>query len=294
MDAIPRESAQALGLKIRLRYLPVRLKDVFMIHNLLSRIRVRKSLLRLYINHTTYLRHRTFRKTQTRVFVTHFDESSPISAKDLKKLLLVDMFLVQNHGMKSELVKLGLAEEKIKIVYGAISHEEFFCVEDYSQVVTNQILIVSDCKPRKNPLLIEATVRSNPDFKFVIHGKNWNRFTAFAHNPSPNLEILDFDPSQHPRLLRESIALLSLSSNEGGPFPLLEAWASGTPVIATSTGFAPDLIDKDRGVLLPLYPSGDEVSEALQTCIELKRGAWNRDLTNGRFTWRALGVQLYK
>ncbi len=294
MDAIPREAAQAIGVKINLRYLPSGMRDTLRLRNLVSRVRFRKPTLRLYMNHLTYLRHRTFRKVQIRVFVTHFDDFQILTSRDIDKLKCVDKFLVQNSGMKKTLMQLGIRNENIQVVYGAVSNREFSPLQNISEIKRNQILIIGDCKPRKNPLAIEATVRSNQNFNFVIHGKNWDKFTSLAEAPPPNVTILEFNSDQHPRLVRESVAILSLASNEGGPFPLLEALASGTPIVATSTGFAPDLIDETNGVLLSANPNPTEIKIALQVCPKLKESIWNQDMTRGKFSWAAMGEVLFK
>ncbi len=88
--------------------------------------------------------------------------------------------------------------------------------------------------------------------------------------------------------------MLSLATNEGGPFPILEALASGTPVIATATGFAPDLINPRKGILLPLSPTLSEVTIALQVCREMKQLSWAEDMTHGKLSWDVLGAKLYK
>ena len=294
MEAIPRESAAAIGQKVSLKYLPVGLKDAFKPVNLLSRLSLRKPALRLYMNHNTYLRHKPIRKSQIRVFVTHFDESQLISERDVKKLLKVDKFCVQNRAIKLELIKLGIIKNRIQVVYGAVSNKDFYPAKNFSEVAENQILIVGDCKPRKNPKLIEAAVRTNQDFNFVIHGKNWEQFTTFSQSPATNVKFLEFDSLNHPELMRDSAGLLSLATNEGGPFPILEALASGTPVIATATGFAPDLINPRKGILLPLGPTLNEITIALQACREMKKLSWAKDMTHGKLSWEVLGAKLYK
>jgi len=294
MEAIPRESAKAIGLKVRMRFVPVGLKERAKPRNIVTFLSLRKPSLRLYMNHMTYLQHKSIRRSKTRVFVTHLDESHQLGSDDIQKLSKVDTFFVQNHAMKLELMRLGINENSLEVVFGAVSGREFYPIEQSSEIEPNQVLIVGDCKPRKNPKLIEDTVRRNQDFNFVIHGKNWERFTTLSANPPVNLRMLDFDANQHPRLVRQSVALLSLASNEGGPFPILEAFASGTPVIATATGFAPDLIDQDKGVLLPLTPTPGQIRSGLQSCRRLKLSTWNQDLTQGKLTWEELGTKLFK
>lgn len=294
MEAIPREAAEAISLKVELRYLPVTTRDALRFKNVFSRFHYKKPYLRLYMNHASFLRHKSLLKTPTRVYITHLDESFAFSEAEIEKLLKVSKILVQNQNMKSELLKLGLLANKIQIVYGAVSADLYFPLNDYSEVKNTQVLIVGDCKPRKNPGLMEEAIRMNPQLNFVIHGKNWEKYSTFYQDPPANLRMMKFNPSNHPQLLRESSALLSLASNEGGPFPILEAMASGTPVAATSTGFAPDLISEENGILLPLEPSQDEISAALQSCLALKKETWNSDMTRGNYSWEAFGKNFFQ
>lgn len=294
MEAIPKESAAAIGQEIRLKYLAVGLRHALRPRNWLSRGAIRKPAIRLYMNHNTYLRHKPIRKSEIRVFVTHFDDSQLISASDVKKLLKVDKFLVQNRAIKLYLIELGIQKKRIQVVYGAVSDKDFCPLKNFSAVVENQVLIVGDCKPRKNPRLIEAAIRLNQDFNFVIHGKNWENFTNLGVDPTSNVEFLEFNASNHPALMRQSMALLSLATNEGGPFPLLEALASGTPVVATKTGFAPDLIDESNGILLSMEPSIVEITNALEACRNLKKSSWAIDMTFGNLSWEELGIKIYK
>ena len=93
--------------------------------------------------------------------------------------------------------------------------------------------------------------------------------------------------------MRSAQALLTLADNEGGPFPVLEALGSGTPVVATPTGFCPDLVNHSNGVLLPNHPKLLEIVEALQYAISIKELVYNIDLLAGNFSWAHLGGLLY-
>jgi glycosyltransferase involved in cell wall biosynthesis len=58
---------------------------------------------------------------------------------------------------------------------------------------------------------------------------------------------------------------LSLSTLEGGPIPLIEAMSMGVVAVATSTGFAKDVIlDGINGVIISNPPTVDEVVTAIR------------------------------
>jgi glycosyltransferase involved in cell wall biosynthesis len=66
--------------------------------------------------------------------------------------------------------------------------------------------------------------------------------------------------SQPERYLRAMDVFALSSQMEGLPLALLEAWAAGLPVVSSSVGGIPDLIDHGRSGLL--FPAGDEAALA--------------------------------
>ena len=102
-----------------------------------------------------------------------------------------------------------------------------------------------------------------------------------------------FSLDKNPELMRSASMLLSLSSNEGGPIPVLEALASGTPVVCTDTGFAPEVVTPKRGLLLREPVEALEVREAILQCREMQLKS-TLDLIKGSFTWEDLGTKIYQ
>jgi len=292
MEAIPRESAFAISQDVKLRFLATTKREKFNVLNWTSQIRLKKPSKTLYMNHATYFKHKVSARSDIRVFLTHFDSDFLLSEEQIEKLKKVEVFLVQNSFVKNFLIAIGIEPSRIRVVCGAVSHEDFYPL-NYVEKIKPQVLIVGDCKPRKNPKLIEETIRSNSQIEFVIHGKNWELFTNLQKFPPKNLSIVPFNLAKQTELMRESSALLSLANNEGGPFPILESLASGTPVVATATGFAPDLINDENGVLLPVNPTMTEISDAINLCLRLKFESWNKDLTHGKYSWESLGKLLF-
>ena len=81
---------------------------------------------------------------------------------------------------------------------------------------------------------------------------------------------------------------------EGGPFPILEALASGTPVVSTITGFAPDLIQECSGRLIEDPYDFPAIRQMLKECMSLKSEVSNFNLLPLDLSWKALSQHFYE
>jgi glycosyltransferase involved in cell wall biosynthesis len=197
--------------------------------------------------------------------------------------------IFQNQFVRDYLVSLGVKPEICLISHGAVSEKIFF--PSQNRPSTNYILISGEYKPRKNPELVRNVILANQNLPFILHGDGWDSF--FAGALPRNLVLHPFDKLRQPKLVREASLLLSLSLNEGGPFPVLEALASGTPVVCTNTGFARELVSEDSGVVLSDSPSIHQISQAIRVGIALKQKNWSRNLLPIGHDWETFGRSLY-
>jgi glycosyltransferase involved in cell wall biosynthesis len=99
-------------------------------------------------------------------------------------------------------------------------------------------------------------------------------------------------PLSRPDLVRayaRATVFVLPSRLEGFPLTILEAWASGVPVIATSVGGVPDLCDEGNSVLVP--PSdplalADAMTSLAGDPVRRERlGAAGRSMVRERYTW---------
>jgi glycosyltransferase involved in cell wall biosynthesis len=109
----------------------------------------------------------------------------------------------------------------------------------------------------------------------------------------PNVEIVDFSFSKQGGIHRGASALISVANNEGGPMAILEALASGTPVIATNTGFAKDLITHENGFIVSEDLDREGWRNRFIELLKMKDIVHNKDLLKGKFTWSKLGADFY-
>ena len=292
MEGIARDSATAIGIRPRFHFFAESKKDYLRPEVLFGLFNFRKSKVHIFMHHRSYFKYANLVIGRKHVFLTHFDFPGQLSTIQWEGLASADRVITQNSDIASLVEHHGVERKKILVGYGGVSRSEYFPMSKLG-VPAPYVLIVGECKPRKNPKFLEEIVLGSPNLDFVIHGNGWLNY-IFAGKALPkNLEVHEFEKSKNPKLMREASALLSVATNEGGPFPVLEALASGTPVVATPTGFCPDLVSEGRGCLLTQTPDINEVQEAITVALDLKAEIATQDLLFGRLTWNEFGFKLY-
>jgi glycosyltransferase involved in cell wall biosynthesis len=226
------------------------------------------------------------------VFYTHYSESEFTKFEQAKILSKCNKIFTYNSFDKIQLIELGVSEEKIDVVYGGINRKIYF--PQISKNTEDYVLIAGDCKERKCPDLVFEVISKMQNVNFIIHGGGWDEYCRKFNIPkSTNLKIIDFDFKINPDLMRNASVYLSLSKLEGGPYTTVEAMASGTPVVVTSTGWNPEIINKSNGILLPLEPTMAQIIPAIEQALLLKKKVQHLDLLDGKFSWEQLGRNLY-
>jgi len=304
LEAIIRESAGSLGIKLKVIFIPISHKDYLNVRLILTYIANKRSNKRIFfVNQNSYFKalvskRLSFKPHLARVFFTHYSELD-ISKKEYAQFLnLTEKIFTINTRDKNFLVNIGIDESKIEVVYGAVDRKIFYPMANWKKaqlfLKNPYILIVGDCKERKNPVLLLEVIKGNPKKRFIIHGRGWSKFIYAKNGIIPeNLEIIDFEFKNQPKLMREASVYMSLSRLEGGPYPTLEALASGTPVIVTDTGWNSEIVNDKCGIVVPVSVQVAEIAKSLDYCFELKKKIWNSDLLNGKFVWSELGKKLF-
>jgi glycosyltransferase involved in cell wall biosynthesis len=133
-----------------------------------------------------------------------------------------------------------------------------------------------------------------PELKFIFHGNGWKRFFLQEFKKLPaNCEFHSFRITKHAEFMRQASVYLSLSKIEGGPYPTLEALASGTPTVATNTGWNSELIDVHNGFLVEDYTTDSQIVKYITQCIDIKKSVFNLNLLPNHLTWQTLGYLIY-
>lgn len=296
IEGIAKDAAAVAQKEIYFNYWPARKKDMLNLKNLKGRCLPKFSDYNLFMHFTSLfaVREKYAKKHSIDLlFQTQIDPGIKFTYEQKILLLDVDEILVQNRETKNQLIALGVLDSKIEIVYSAVSTNDYYPDTKNFQSNSPYILIVGDCRIRKNPTLVAKTVTANPQWNFIIHGRGWENFDQLFLHPPINLKLIDFELSKNPYLVRNAQALLSLSFLEGGPQTILEALASGTPVVATDTGFAADFLTGENGILLPNEPSPKLIRIAIQKALDIKNLGHQRNLLLEDFSWKKLSQKLF-
>lgn len=228
-----------------------------------------------------------------RVHLTHLNSDFSNNRQLITKLGFCSRVIVQNSTVKASLVLAGIDVNKILVALGAVDRNVYFPLEDSESITKPYVIVVGDCKPRKRPELLRCVIESAPEINFLIHGKNWREQLGFGDSLPPNTQIKDFKLDDNPDLMRRASAFLNVAEIEGGPYPILEALASGTPVATSASGFASDVVTKNSGEVFPLDASVVDIKSSLLRVMAMKKTSGRLDLLEGKLSWADLGLALY-
>jgi colanic acid/amylovoran biosynthesis glycosyltransferase len=206
------------------------------------------------------------------------------------------VFAISNHGRSYTVAKfpeLAARTEvsRLGVVGDAVHHAELKSDRFH-------ILTCSSLEPQKRPLLLAdclftlALHEPNRQFRWTHFGTGsmQREFVAALKNSPPNLDH-DWRGSRPNAEVRSFMraeqvgVFLNLSQSEGLPVSIMEAMASGIPVIATDVGGTSEIVDKQNGWLLPANPTPATVIGALKAAMDddrslMEKGAFALD------TWR--------
>jgi glycosyltransferase involved in cell wall biosynthesis len=150
-------------------------------------------------------------------------------------------------------------------------------------------------------VLLEAAARARREIgdRFVLELAGDGPLRSELGRKARNLALSDvvrfLGSLTRPELVEaygRATAFVLPSRFEGFPVAILEAWAAGLPVIATSVGGIPDLCNAGNAVLVP--PDDPEALAAAMTSLSRdatrreRLGSAGRTLVQERYTWDAV------
>jgi glycosyltransferase involved in cell wall biosynthesis len=178
--------------------------------------------------------------------------------------------------VKSELMGIGVPDRKIEVVPNGVDTDEFSPgpsrrdALDLPKDVPMGGLVGDLSTPRKNLGTVLRALREVPRFHLAVAG-------TLDGSPYPALaRRLDLDDRVHflgyceniPALMRSVDVCLCPSRYEPFSLVLLEALASGCPVITAETVGAADLLPEDAGWVIEEPTDVDALSAKIETAKE--------------------------
>ncbi len=217
----------------------------------------------------------------------------------------------------NELTELyGIDEKKIHVIYNGVDIQRFkprpdraelrreFGLEEDKKIV----LFVGRLYHRKG---LEILLRSIPpllqefsDVKFVISGTGFKEKEESLRNLAKELDIEDhvtflgYVPDEKlPSLYSASDIFVLPAIYENFPFAILEAQATGLPVISTKVGGIPEfLVDNENGFVIDPRDSTQLTQRVLTLLQDPKlakdMGNRGRKLIEEKFAWRLITSQV--
>lgn len=172
-------------------------------------------------------------------------------------------------ALAKQMVEMGVEKSKIKVIYNGVDHQLFTqeilpSGNDLNLIRTPPepyILFVGNVKKEKGVIeLIDGFAQIANDFpklQLIYAGPgaltDLLKNKAHALNLKHRVQLLgSIDHNKLPALMANADLLALPSYNEGVPNVVLEAMASGIPVLATQVGGIPEVVDESFcGRLIP-------------------------------------------
>lgn len=231
-----------------------------------------------------------------------------------------DMIIAVSEFTKREILKSydDVPGGKIKVIHNGVDVERFSPAVDKGALKRKfgfreedlLILYVGRLYSRKGlPTLIEAipkVVRKFNDVKFIISGRGLKdeeeklRRHAKRLGVEDKLVFLGYFPDEDlPDLYRAADMFVFPSIYENLPFAMLEAMASGLPVITTTVGGIPEVIkDGENGFMIEPYNSM-ALAERILYLIDSPKAAQEmgfsgRETVERKFSWEGITRQVLR
>lgn len=202
--------------------------------------------------------------------------------RNAKKVIVVSQALAETVN------SVGVPYSKIKVVPDGVD-TRFFIPLPY-EGRTNTILFVGSLIERKGVIyLIQAfskVIEHFPNYKLILIGEGSQRAECEGLVKRLGLkENVSFTGAQSQasvaEAMRKAKILVLPSTEEGLGVVLLEALASGTPVVASNVGGISDVIDDNVGVRIP-PADPDHLAKAILSILRLPVEGWMNLHQNSR------------
>jgi glycosyltransferase involved in cell wall biosynthesis/GT2 family glycosyltransferase len=187
----------------------------------------------------------------------------------------IDRRVAMSEAVCDRLLAVGTPESKILLVRNGVDLERFQPAPPSSHSMKN-ILFAARLDAVKQPLLVAdiaqalAKLRPQLDFRFIVAGDGPEKERFQRRVRKLGLDaIFDFRGQVDdlaPLYTAADIVILP-SRSEGVPLVILEALASGRPVVASKVGSIPEVLDPSCGILIEHFDSAAEFARAIHSLL---------------------------
>ena len=189
----------------------------------------------------------------------------------------IDARIAISETARTHLLRAGVPSNRIHLIRTGIDLQRFNLSAPTLRPGPARILFVARLEPVKRPMLLvdiaRACLQSGPkqNVRFVVVGSGSEeralRTAVHRKGLEQYFEFLGL-VSDVSDLLSKSDLVVITSINEGIPFVLLEAFASGKPVVASDVGAIREVLDDSNGVLIPPgYGEAEAFAKAIQRLL---------------------------
>ncbi|CAM3863405.1 glycosyltransferase family 4 protein [Bacillus paramycoides] len=160
---------------------------------------------------------------------------------------------------KNNLISIRVAEEKIRTIYNGVDIEKFLFQQKKKESVYKIGILARLSKEKNHQLFVKIAnvLRTRKDFLFYIAGDGPEKESIMGeiekYGLQQSVKMLGNISEPH-EFIGNMDALLLLSFREVFPMVVIEAMATGTPIVSIDVGGINEaVIDGESGVLIPEY-----------------------------------------
>ena len=194
-----------------------------------------------------------------------------------------DSVLSVSKALKNKLIKLGVPESKVNVIYNGVDQQMFNCIECTEDLPQRKLLYIGNLKREKGIFeLLQAFSKILDTFQnvkliYIGQGPMLNQLLASVvdQNVQDSVEIIgQLDHKYVPVYIKAASLVVLPSYYEGVPNVLLESMACGKPVVATEVGGIPEIIVEGKTGLLCQPRDIESLKKSLEKCLSL---SWDNE-----------------
>lgn len=204
----------------------------------------------------------------------------------MQKFLLryFNVVIAVSSKIRDDLIKVGVPEEKIRLIYNAIVVEKYQPSNNYNNLLRNKIKLpqgavlignIGRLSPEKGQkdLLMAAKkiIETNQNVYFFIIGDGPDRSSLEKLSSELNIsdKVFFMGHLKDMREVYQDLDIVALTSHtEGFPNVILESLCMEKPVIATAVGGVPEIIENNITGLLVPPQSPEAIAEGIEYLLK--------------------------